>query len=168
MRLFDDIKRGLDRGAEAIGTAAARQAEAARLRRELGDLRREIEKQTLQAGQRAVEMHAAGQLSDSGIAQAALSIKEREARVAELEAALQRLAAPAPAAAPGAAAVQCAKCGATLPSETKFCKSCGAAVPRCAQCKAPLGAGDAFCAGCGSATPQPPSQPDSPPEPPTG
>lgn len=47
--------------------------------------------------------------------------------------------------------IQCANCGAVLPSNAKFCMECGAAMPRkCANCGADVPVGGKFCLECGT------------------
>ncbi len=64
-------------------------------------------------------------------------------------------AAPAPAPAPAVASGGCAKCGAAMTPDMRFCGSCGApkqaaAPPTCPGCKSLIKPGLKFCTTCGT------------------
>jgi hypothetical protein len=149
MSLLDRIRDQIDKSAEAIGTAAARQSEILRLRRQVGELKERVDSHTRAAGRRALEMQEAGELTDAAVAEAGAQVKDAQAQMAELEAALQQLQPKAGAPQEGATR-QCPKCGAVVPATSAFCSGCGASFPRCPNCGAIASADDRFCAGCGA------------------
>ena len=82
MGFLDKLKKGIDSAAEAVSSTAAQQTEIFRLQRQIGELKEEIQRHTMAIGERALEMHAAGQLSDPTIDQAADLVAQAQAKMA--------------------------------------------------------------------------------------
>jgi predicted nucleic acid-binding Zn-ribbon protein len=125
MGFLDKLKKQIDGAAETLSSAAAQQSEMFRINRQIAELKEEIDRQTMTAGRRALDLYAAAQLSDKAIADAARRVSEAEATISELTRQAERVRATPTAPSPVEQQRRCPKCSTLALAADRFCSGCG-------------------------------------------
>lgn len=145
MALFDklsDLAAQAAQKSEELVESGKTNIEAAKYRKQIGDLIEEI-------GKAVYEQYGKGVELDPAINDLCVKIKSLEEAIAKLQG---EEAAPAAAPAAEPAGTPCAACGAQVAAGLKFCPQCGQAMTaQCAACGAQVEPGVKFCPQCGQA-----------------
>lgn len=156
MGFLDNLSKQISQGVDRAKFEADKFQRTTRLQSEVNEFRRQLDGKLMEIGQRAYELHRAGQISSATIAElstavdqlrAAVVAKEEELKSAQSEVFIEPATPPPPAgqtsaqqvpisyetpASPPAAAPQgrkaCGVCGFQMPSSAMFCPNCGTRV----------------------------------------
>lgn len=156
MGFLDQISRTISQGVDRAKFEAEKFQKTTRVQGELSDLKRQLDEKMIELGQRAYELHRAGQITAPSIADLAhrvdqlrsgVVIKEEELRLAQAETFVEMAPAPPPQAqsipitqepAPPPQAPSSAPPPAAAPT-TRTCPACSFQMPGTA----------VFCPNCG-------------------
>lgn len=151
MGFLDQISRTISQGVDRARFEAEKFQKTTRIQGELSDLKRQVDQKLLELGQRAYDLHRAGQVNVPSIAELAQAVdqlrgtvlaKEEELKQAQGENYIEPKPGSSPPAQsvpisydtpaqPGAASEQpaaqkvCRNCGFQMPGTAMFCPNCG-------------------------------------------
>ncbi len=163
MGFLDQISKTITQGVDRAKFEAEKFQKTTRLQGELNDLKRQLDEKMIEIGQRAYELHRAGQISSQTIAElvrlvdqlrASVVLKEEELKLAQTENYIEPAPAPGvraqsqsipithepPASSPPPVVSSSAPPAATAAPSVKGCPNCGFQMPGTA----------VFCPNCGS------------------
>ncbi len=168
MGLFDNVADVVNRGTAAAG----RTSRSARLRRQIGDLRRQRHELMAQLGESLYDEVAEDARWRTGRETVLDGIADIDWKIGDTEQQLAQIEAEAQAAQRAAQTYACPRCGTRVSGSQGFCSGCGMPVSQiladvdsvavesvaselraCVSCGAPLEDGDAFCMVCGAKQP---------------
>jgi ssDNA-binding Zn-finger/Zn-ribbon topoisomerase 1 len=156
MGFLDQISKTLSQGVDRAKFEAEKFQKTTKLQGELNDLKRQVDEKMIEMGQRAYDLHRAGQISASSIAElaqtvdqlrASLVVKEEELKKAQVDVYIEPARpsgptaqsvpitheqpgqyGPSSASTPEAATKNCPTCNFQMPGSAVFCPNCGSRV----------------------------------------
>lgn len=153
MGFLDNLSKTLTQGVDRAKFEAEKFQKTTRLQNELNDLKRQIDTNRMEFGDRAIQLYRAGQIQSASLGEilkaldalaASITLKEEELKSAQAELFVEKpptpgvqsqqvpiSSEPPPASAPapqqGAPGMKfCPNCRFQMPSSAMFCPNCGA------------------------------------------
>ncbi len=143
MDFFDSARKALS----DLAGETSKQAELARLKLDLENLRSQLEQIEAQAGRRVHDMYRQEMVNDQVLVDLCVRMEALEKQMRDLQSRIEAVRQE-----PVTKERLCASCGKPVDKMAEFCAHCGNKLPVCGHCYEPLSMGEAVCPSCGEKT----------------